>query len=146
MNIIVIKECNLGKVNDIVKVKDGYAINYLLPKGICKLATQKNIEIVKKLNAKNKKINNIEMKKLNTLKEKIMKSKITFDIGYDKKTKKAKKSITNHDIEAEILKEVPTLKDKKFISDKHIIKTPGEHIISIKFKHNINFEIKVNVQ
>src|SRR6059058_2650708 len=33
---------NLGKTGDVVKVKDGYARNYLLPKGLAYLATEAN--------------------------------------------------------------------------------------------------------
>ena len=35
---------NLGRAGQIVKVKDGYARNYLLPKGIAYLATKENIK------------------------------------------------------------------------------------------------------
>ena len=33
---------NLGRAGDVVKVKDGYARNYLLPKGLAYLATEAN--------------------------------------------------------------------------------------------------------
>jgi large subunit ribosomal protein L9 len=33
---------NLGKTGEVVKVKDGYARNYLLPKGLAYLATEAN--------------------------------------------------------------------------------------------------------
>ncbi len=33
---------NLGRAGDVVKVKDGYARNYLLPKGLAYLATEVN--------------------------------------------------------------------------------------------------------
>ncbi|WP_456406266.1 50S ribosomal protein L9 [Caldithrix abyssi] len=33
---------NLGKTGDVVKVKDGYARNYLIPKGIAYIATKEN--------------------------------------------------------------------------------------------------------
>ena len=36
---------NLGKAGQIVKVKDGYARNYLIPKGYAYLATKKNIAL-----------------------------------------------------------------------------------------------------
>ncbi len=38
---------NLGKEGDIVNVKDGYARNYLIPKGWAKNATKNNIESTK---------------------------------------------------------------------------------------------------
>ncbi|MGH7754146.1 MAG: 50S ribosomal protein L9 [Gemmatimonadales bacterium] len=43
MEVILREEVsNLGKAGEIVKVKDGYARNYLLPKGLAFLATDAN--------------------------------------------------------------------------------------------------------
>ncbi|MEO2083117.1 MAG: 50S ribosomal protein L9 [Desulfurobacteriaceae bacterium] len=48
MEVILLKDMeNLGKVGDIVKVKDGYARNYLIPSGIALPATKSNIARVK---------------------------------------------------------------------------------------------------
>jgi len=45
MNIILTEKINnLGKLGDVVKVKDGYARNYLLPQGKAIRATKDNIE------------------------------------------------------------------------------------------------------
>ena len=43
---VVLKEDieNLGHMGDVVKVKDGYARNYLLPRGLVVLANQKNLK------------------------------------------------------------------------------------------------------
>lgn len=44
MQIILMEQIqNLGRLGDIVKVKDGYARNYLLPQGKAKRATEANI-------------------------------------------------------------------------------------------------------
>ncbi len=42
--ILMEKLANLGNLGDVVKVKDGYARNYLLPKGKAKRATEANIK------------------------------------------------------------------------------------------------------
>jgi len=45
MEVILIKDVpKLGKAGDVVKVKDGYARNYLIPKGLAILANQKTIK------------------------------------------------------------------------------------------------------
>jgi large subunit ribosomal protein L9 len=41
--ILMDKVANLGNLGDVVKVKDGYARNYLIPQGMAKRATQSNM-------------------------------------------------------------------------------------------------------
>jgi len=49
MQVILKKDIpKLGKAGDIVKVKDGFARNYLLPKGLAILANQKNLKALEK--------------------------------------------------------------------------------------------------
>ena len=46
MNVILLEKVqNLGKLGDRVAVKNGYARNYLLPKGKAVLATQQNVAV-----------------------------------------------------------------------------------------------------
>lgn len=42
--ILMEKVANLGQLGDVVKVKDGYARNYLIPQGKAKRATQANLQ------------------------------------------------------------------------------------------------------
>lgn len=43
--ILMDKVANLGNLGDVVKVKDGYARNYLIPKGLAKRATAENLKV-----------------------------------------------------------------------------------------------------
>lgn len=43
--ILMDKVANLGNLGDVVKVKEGYARNYLIPKGFAKRATPENIKV-----------------------------------------------------------------------------------------------------
>lgn len=43
--ILMEKMANLGNLGDVVKVKDGYARNYLLPLGKAKRATEENLKV-----------------------------------------------------------------------------------------------------
>jgi len=46
MNVILLEKVqNLGKLGDRIKVKNGYARNYLLPKGKAVLATPQNVAV-----------------------------------------------------------------------------------------------------
>ena len=42
--ILMEKVANLGNLGDVVKVKDGYARNYLIPQGKAKRATEENLK------------------------------------------------------------------------------------------------------
>jgi large subunit ribosomal protein L9 len=42
--ILIDKVVNLGELGDVVKVKDGYARNFLIPSGRARRATQANLE------------------------------------------------------------------------------------------------------
>ena len=45
MQVILMERlANLGNLGDVVKVKDGYARNYLIPKGKAKRATEENLK------------------------------------------------------------------------------------------------------
>jgi len=47
MKVILLNEVKgLGEVGDVVNVKDGYARNYLFPKGLAKFATTANLKVV----------------------------------------------------------------------------------------------------
>jgi large subunit ribosomal protein L9 len=43
--ILMDKVVNLGNLGDVVKVKEGYARNYLIPKGFAKRATADNMKV-----------------------------------------------------------------------------------------------------
>lgn len=43
--ILMDKVANLGGLGDVVKVKEGYARNYLIPKGFAKRATAENMKV-----------------------------------------------------------------------------------------------------
>ena len=79
MQIILLEDIrNLGKIGDVVKVKDGFGRNFLLKSGKALRADKSNIEFVKKKKDEiNKK--NIELKKVaKKILEKIKNKKLIF--------------------------------------------------------------------
>ncbi len=133
----------LGKAGDIVKVKDGYARNYLIPKGFAIPANQKNIKALEKqrkiILAKAER----ERKKLESLAEKL--EGITLNI-YRKKIDEERiyGSVSALDI-VNALKEQGIEIDKKFVNLEEPIKSLGSFEVPIKLSSDKVVNIKVEV-
>ncbi|QER42582.1 50S ribosomal protein L9 [Thermodesulfobacterium sp. TA1] len=133
----------LGKAGDIVKVKDGYARNYLIPKGFAIPANQKNIKALEKerqlILAKAER----ERKKLLSLAEKLEGIELTI---YRRKIEEDRifGSVTAADI-VSALKEKGIEIDKKFIELEEPIKKLGTYEIPIKFSSDKVVNIKLEV-
>ena len=144
MKILLIKDVKgLGKAGEIKNAKDGYARNYLIPKGFAKLATD---EVVKEWQEEQKRKEEElkkELEKLNELKEKIESITLTIKhkLGANGQLYGA---ITNKEV-AEHLKEKGIEIDKKHIDMKQI-KTVGEYTVDVKLGHGIHAKLKLIVE
>lgn len=142
MEIILIKDVeNLGYANDIVKVKAGYANNYLIPQGYAKAATAS----AKKILAENLKQRAHKDAKIladaQALAEKIANLPLSFTVKAEEG--KIFGSITSTDV-AEALAAKGIEVDKKNISV-DAIKTVGEYKAAIKLHREVNAEVSLSV-
>lgn len=81
MEIILSKNIEkLGRVGDVVKVKDGYARNYLLPRNLGVAATSGNIKKIAQLKAKEAALYQERKNEAQALAEKISKISITIAV------------------------------------------------------------------
>ncbi|QCT94273.1 50S ribosomal protein L9 [Caminibacter mediatlanticus TB-2] len=144
MKVLLIKDVKgLGKAGEIKEAKDGYARNYLIPKGFAKLATTEVIKEWEKEEAEKRAKLEAELKELNELKEKIENTKliIKHKLGANGQLLGA---VTNKEI-AENLKEKGIEVEKKQIE--HIsIKAPGEYKVAIKLGHGITAYLTIEVE
>ena len=144
MKILLIKDVKgLGKAGEIKNAKDGYARNFLIPKGYAKLATD---EVVKEWQEEQKrKAEELkkELEELNKLKEKI--ESVTLHIKHKLGANgQLYGAITNKEV-AEHLKEYGIEIDKKHIDMKQI-KTVGEYTVDVKLGHGIHAKLKLVVE
>jgi len=144
MEVILRKDIpKLGKVGDIVKVKDGYARNYLIPKGLAILANQKTIRALenqrKIILAKAER----ERKKLESLAEKLEGISITV---YRKIIEEDRifGSVSSIDI-VNMLKEQGIKVDKNQVILDEPIKKLGIFEVPIKLSSDKVVNIKVEV-
>ncbi len=144
MEIILKKDvAKLGKAGDIVKVKDGYARNYLIPKGLAIPANQKNIKALEN----QRKIILIkierEKKKLQALAEKLEGLVL---VMYRKVIKEDRiyGSVSEVDI-LNLLKEKGIEIDKSQIILEEPIKKIGVFEVPIKLSSEKTINIKIEV-
>ena len=144
MKILLIKDVKgLGKAGEIKNAKDGYARNFLIPKGLAKAATKEVVEEWKKDEAKRKAELEAEIKKLNEMKKKLENSKfvIKHKLGANGQLIG---SVTNKEI-AEVLNKKGFDIDKKHIAHT-AIKAPGIYEIELKLGHGINAKLNLEVE
>ena len=144
MKVLLIKDVKgLGKAGEIKNVKDGYARNFLLPKGFAKLATDEVIKAWKEEQKKKEEELKKEISKINELKEKIEKTTliIKHKLGANGQLYGA---ITNKEVANELLKKGIEI-DKKHIEMKQI-KSVGEYDVDVKLGHGIHANLKLIVE
>lgn len=144
MKIILRQDMDtLGLEGDTVEVANGYARNYLIPKGI---ALEANIQNVKLFETQRKKI---EIKRLKAkeeaekIKEKLADVMITISQKAGEEDK-LYGSVTNMDIAAHLEKQGILIDRKKISMDKPI-KALGEFEVSIRLYPEVTGSIKVAV-
>ena len=99
MKLILLKDTKkLGRVDDIINVADGYALNYLIPQKIAARATEDNIKQLNNRQENNRKVDTQRRVEAMLLKEKIEKETWFVDVSYDKVTMKIHGSITEKSI------------------------------------------------
>ena len=144
MQVILKKKIDkLGDVGDVVRVKDGYARNYLMPRGLVVEATPRNVRVVETLK---KQIANRDKKTtahLRMLADKLSKLKLSapVKVGEDDRLFGSVTAITI----SELLQEQGHEVDRKAIHLDEPIKTLGVHTVSVKLHPEVEAEIKVYV-
>lgn len=144
MQVILIKDISgIGKKGEIKNVADGYARNFLIPKGFAILATEVNL---KKLQEEKKRTAVLAQKEKETALEFSQRLK-NVAITITRKTGEENKifgSVTKEDI-VEALSKKGFLIDKKMVAISHPIKLLGVYTIPIKFHKEVETEISVRV-
>ena len=145
MQVILMKEVeSLGQAGETVKVKNGYARNYLIPQGLAMIATKSNLALIEN------KLKTVELKEaksrenLESLANELNKIKLNYSLkaGEDEKLFG---SVTSQMI-SDSCKELGFTVDKKEIHIEESIKTLGTHKVTVKLGSEIEAKIKVKVK
>ena len=145
MKIILKKTYDkLGNPGDVITVKDGFARNYLMPKGVAEVATKKNIE---RLKVELEKIAEQEAKahtNLESMANQLSKLTLKFELKAGEEGKLFG-SVTSNMI-ADAIVEKGFDVEKKEIEILEAIKTEGNHFIDVKLDKGFSGRVKVKVK
>lgn len=142
---LILKETidTLGEEGDIVKVKPGYARNYLIPFGKGVLANKGNLAKLEQGKAVIEARREKQRSEYESLAKKISGTVITIEqrVG---EGDRLFGSITSADIAAKLAETGITVDKKKIILDEPI-KTIGEKTVTIKIGYQTTAEVKVQI-
>jgi large subunit ribosomal protein L9 len=143
---IILRETidNLGRAGQVVKVADGYARNYLLPKKLAYVATPGNLKVIEaernsllRKEAKQKEDAEKLQKMLEAVEVTIRRKVGDQDALYG--------SVTNADVAEALEKKGFEVEKRKIHMDDHI-KTVGEFSIPIRLFKDVTAHIKLKVE
>lgn len=146
MEVILLENIDeLGTVGKTVKVKDGYARNYLIPQKLACLATAKNLNFYRtKIEAKQKKLAKARESALEVA-ERLSGEKLVFERRSRDDDARLFGSVTNADI-AQALEKKGYDVDKRRITLSEAIKRLGEFEASVRLHPEVTAPVKVEVK
>ena len=145
MQIILLeKVVNVGSLGDIVKVKDGFARNYLIPQGKAKRATAENITMLEGKRAELERAANEKLTSAQEIGEKLngLMVQVTQKAGVDGRLFG---SVTNFDIAEELNKQGYKVAKAQVRMPNGPIKTVGESPVSVALHTDVVVDINVAV-
>jgi len=142
---VILREdvAHLGHIGDVVKVRDGYARNYLFPRGLAILADKRNVRELEHhrrvVDEKRRRV----AKTAQELADKMSKVRLEFTARAGEGGKLFG-SVTNMDIEKQLAEKGFSIERRRIRLDEPI-KSVGEHTVSITLSAGVPCQIKVQV-
>lgn len=145
MEVILLQDVkSLGKKGEVVKVNDGYARNFILPKKLGIEANNKNMNDLKLQKANEEKIAAENLAAAKALAEELKDKEITLSLKLGEGGKTFG-SISSKEIGEAAKEQLGYDIDKKKIQLKESIKSLGVHNVAIKLHAKVTAELKVKV-
>jgi len=142
--ILMEKVANLGNLGDVVKVKDGFARNFLIPQGKAKRATQENLKAFESRRTELEKAQNEQLAKAQERSAKLegLTLQITQKAGPDGRLFG---SVTNYDIVEELKKQGHEVERAQIRMPQGPLKQVGDYPIQIALHTDVTATITVSV-
>jgi large subunit ribosomal protein L9 len=145
MQVILLEDlAGKGVAGEVVKVANGYARNYLLPRNIAIPATDANVKSLEHRRAKLAERKTQSIEQAEALKAKIDSQSITFE-ARSGEGGRLFGSITSQDVADAIQEHFDVFIDKRKITDGTPIKSIGVHSVSIKLYSEVTAVMRILV-
>jgi large subunit ribosomal protein L9 len=145
MQIILLeKVVNLGNLGDVVRVKDGYARNFLIPKGKAKRATTTNVEAFA---VKRAELEKVAAQRLGAAQEVASKMEGT-EIKIESKARVDGRlfgSVSTQDIATALVEKGFTVAKADVRLPDGALKTVGDYDVEISLHTDVSIKVKVSV-
>ena len=146
MQVVLLEDVKaLGKKGQIVKVNDGYARNFILPKKLGVEATSKNLNDLKLQQANAEKIAAEQLAAAKELAAKLEKLSVTLTMKAGEGGK-AFGSVSSKEIAKAVTDQLGLEIDKKKLVLPEAIKTFGTHEVPVKLHKDVTARLAVKVQ
>jgi len=133
----------VGSVGEVVQVRDGYARNFLIPRGLASAATESNVRVVERQKAKQIQSEKEVRAKAEELARKIGAAVVTIEANAGEDDKLFG-SITSADIQEALAAQGLTV-DKKDVHVPQNIRKTGTYAIEVRCYTNLKANLKVQV-
>jgi large subunit ribosomal protein L9 len=142
---VILKEdiLNLGKMGEVVRVRDGYARNYLLPRGLVLIADKKTLKTFEHQKRVVESQKDRVVKQAQILADKLAQISLTMPVKAGEEGKLFG-SVTNIDIE-KALKAKGFDVDRRKIQLAQPIKVLGDYEVPVRFTSDVTANVKVSV-
>ena len=145
MQIVLLEDVKaLGKKGEIVKVSEGYARNFIIPKKLGVEATTKNLNDLKLKKANEEKVAAQHLAEAKELAEKLEKASVTLSIKAGDNGK-AFGSVSGKEIGKAIQEQLGLDVDKKKLVLPEPLKTFGTHEVPVKLHRDVTAKLSVKV-
>ncbi|MCS7262233.1 MAG: 50S ribosomal protein L9 [Aquificaceae bacterium] len=145
MKVVLLKELEgYGSMGDVINVKDGFARNYLIPRGIALPATEANLRHMQSILSQRARKLQKEKEKAQELARRLEGLLLELRRKVGEKGKLFG-SVTSQEI-AQALKEKGFELDRKKVYIKHPIKDVGMYTVTLKLHPEVSVDIKVEVK
>ena len=143
--ILLEKVANVGNLGDVVKVKAGYARNYLIPHGMARRATPENLKLIEERRAEFEKVAQDKLAAAQALGEKLEGTSIRIlqKAGVDGRLFG---SVGNVDIVEALAAQGVTIEKAQVRMPSGPLKHVGEHPVTVVLHTDVIAHINVTVQ